>query len=234
MVSGEQRAVRCVTLWMVASVIMHGDVCAQGSVSGRLTIAERADATVRDVGSAIVQLESLDPARRERSDAMAAAEIDMRGREFLPHVQIVRAGGKITFPNSDPFSHNVFSNSALGAFDLGLYRARVARSSTFDRPGTYAIYCNIHARMVSFVIVVNTPYVTKVKSDGRFVVTGVPSGSYRLRVWHERAPELQRTIEVPASGLADLAVSLDARGYVEKQHLNKFGVAYTATRADRY
>lgn len=218
----------------MASAIICGDVSAQGAVSGRLTIAERSDATARDVASAIVQLESLDPARRDRSDAMAATEINMRGREFVPHVQIVRVGGKVTFPNSDPFSHNVFSNSALGAFDLGLYRSRASRSSTFNRAGTYAIYCNIHARMVSFVVVVNTPYVTKVKSDGRFVLAGVPAGSYRVRVWHERAPELVRTIEVPMTGLADLAFSLDARGYFEKSHLNKFGVAYAATRADRY
>lgn len=229
-----QRVRRWLALCIVSSLSIRGDVLAQGSVSGRLTIVDRVDAVARDVGSAIIQLESLDPTRRERSDALAATQIDMRGREFLPHVQIVRVGGKVTFPNSDPFSHNVFSNSALGTFDLGLYRSRVSRSSTFDRPGTYAIYCNIHARMVSFVVVVNTPYVTKVRSDGRFVMSGVPAGSYRLRVWHERAPELLRTIDVPAGGLVDVAVALDARSYVEKPHLNKFGVPYIATRADRY
>ena len=207
---------------------------AQGVVAGRIVLLERAQGVSRDLMNGVVQLEPLDGTRRHRNDSLTIAAIDMRAREFVPRVQVIRAGGKVGFPNSDPFSHNVFSNSALGAFDLGLYRSRVTRAANFTRPGVYAIYCNIHARMVSFVVAVSTPYVARVGRDGRFSIAGVPAGTYRVRVWHERAAEVTQTIDVPMVGIADVSVSMDARGYEEKPHPNKFGAPYTATRADRY
>ena len=120
-----------------------GRLQAQGAVTGRVVLLERAHGVSRDLMNGVVQLEALDGMRRDRNDALMIAAIDMRAREFVPRVQLVRTGGKVGFPNSDPFSHNVFSNSALGAFDLGLYRSRVTRTASFSRPGAYAIYCNI-------------------------------------------------------------------------------------------
>ncbi len=225
---------RALVVVCVLALWTGGRLQAQGAVAGRVVLLERANSVSRDLMNGVVQLEPLDAIRRDRNDALMIAAIDMRTREFVPRVQVVRVGGKVGFPNSDPFSHNVFSNSALGAFDLGLYRSRVTRSTSFTRPGVYAIYCNIHARMVSFVVAVSTPYVARLAKDGRFSIPGVPAGSYRVRVWHERAAEVTQTIDVPMSGVVDVNVSMDARGYEEKPHPNKFGAPYTATRADRY
>lgn len=207
---------------------------AQGTVRGSIALLERAGAAARDVGSAAVYLEPVSHAAMQGREAVANASIDMKHREFEPHVQFVRVGGTVGFPNSDPFSHNVFSNSALGAFDLGLYRSGVTRSFTFPRAGVYAIYCNIHARMVSFVVAVTTPFVATANDDGQFSVAGVPAGTYRLHAWHERTPEVVREIVVAPNGASGVAVTLDARGYVAKPHLNKFGAPYAMTRADRY
>ena len=157
----------------------------------------------------------------------------MHRREFEPHVRVVRTGGRVAFPNDDPFSHNVFSNSMLGPFDLGLYRAGASRAARFPRAGAYAIYCNIHHRMVSYVVAVPTPLAVRAGADGRFAIAGVPAGRWVLHAWHERAGETTRTIVVPATGL-ELRVELDARAYVPAAHLNKFGLPYAATRADRY
>ena len=63
------------------------------------------------------------------------ATIAMTGREFVPHVRVVLAGGTVAFPNQDPFSHNVFSNAEAGPFDLGLYRRGASRAATFPRAG---------------------------------------------------------------------------------------------------
>jgi hypothetical protein len=145
----------------------------------------------------------------------------------------VTVGGAVEFPNQDPFSHNVFSNTELGRFDLGLYRRRDTRSATFPKPGVYAVYCNIHARMASFVVAVPSRHVASVDPTGAFVFRDVAPGTYEIHGWHERASEVSRRINVSASeSTADIV--LDARGYVPGPHLNKFGQPYATTRADRY
>lgn len=215
---------------------------AQGVVRGQLTLAEREGAAGGDVAGAVVYLEPTGataaantiPNAGPNAAAPAEASIAMRGREFVPHVQVMLAGGSVAFPNDDPFSHNVFSNTAGTAFDLGLYRYHASRSARFAEPGVYPVYCNIHHRMVSWVVAAPTPYVARPGADGRFVVAGVPAGRYLLHAWHERAGEVTRSVVVPPAGLDDVRVALDARGYVPTPHPNKFGLPYTATRADRY
>jgi len=205
-----------------------------GTVSGQLTVLERAGNARSDPGIAIVYLESLE-ARTEpdRGTVSADATIAMRGREFVPHTAVISRGGTVQFPNQDPFSHNVFSNTDPARFDLGLYRRGATRAATFSQPGIYAIYCNIHARMVSYVIAVPGRHVVRAGADGRFALADVPVGLYRLHVWHERAAHLTQEITVTATGAA-VQLSLDARGHVPGPHLNKFGAPYSSTRADRY
>jgi plastocyanin len=206
-----------------------------GSVSGEIVIRERSGGQPRDVASAVVYLEVPGRVVRDGADpALLDAAIEMKGREFLPHVRPVLAGTEVAFPNKDPFSHNVFSNSELGPFDLGLYRRGSTRATDFGRPGVYPIYCNIHSKMVSFVVATPTPWVTRPSADGRFVLAGVPEGSYVLHVWHERAGEVERDVTVTRSGGAVVSVELDGRAFVAGPHLNKFGRPYAATRADRY
>lgn len=208
-----------------------------GDVSGQVTIVEREGASSDDLAQAVVYLET--PGRRvppgEVDPALRSGTIAMRGREFIPHVRPVIAGGAIAFPNQDPFSHNVFSNAEPGSFDLGLYRRGDSRSATFPAPGVYPIYCNIHSRMSSFAVAVPTGYVTQPRDDGRFTIADVPEGTYLLHVWHERAAtEVTQEITVTAEGAPGLRITLDARTYVAAPHLNKFGLPYSATRSDRY
>ncbi len=205
-----------------------------GSLSGRLSLLERPGAARRDLATAIVYLEALDArAADDRGTVSSEAIVAMRGREFLPHTAVIRSGGSVAFPNQDPFSHNVFSNTEPVAFDLGLYRRGTSRTATFSEPGVYPIYCNIHAKMVSYVISVPGRHVAFAKSDGQFDLPDVPVGLYRLHVWHERATHLTQDVIVSASGTY-VELALDARGYVPGAHRNKFGMPYTSTRADRY
>ena len=210
---------------------------AQGVVSGQIAVVERQGADRTDLRTAVIYLEP-----RGRSVQTSAgrptpreAVIAMTGREFVPHVRVILAGGTVAFPNQDPFSHNVFSNAEAGPFDLGLYRRGASRSASFPRAGIYPIYCNIHSRMVSFVIAVPAPLVAVVAADGRFTIPDVPEGTYLLHAWHERAgTRVTREISVPAAGLAAQRIVLDTRAYVAGPHLNKFGLPYAATREDRY
>ena len=97
------------------------------SVRGQVSLVERPGAGQCDVSSAVVYLEAVGQgvARVASRDSVPGSgllgtTIAMRGREFIPHVRTVLAGGTVSFPNQDPFSHNVFSNADRGPFDLGL------------------------------------------------------------------------------------------------------------------
>lgn len=209
---------------------------AQGTVSGTLSLEERPGGERGDISSAVVYLEPREKAIPVNDvPAMRSRVIAMHGREFIPHVTIVLAGGSVAFPNQDPFSHNVFSNVDLGPFDLGLYRRGATRSATFARPGVYPIYCNIHSMMVSFVVAVPSPWATQPDGSGRFTLRGVPPGRYILHAWHEHgAREVTKEIVVPESGVESVDLVIDARTYVDSPHLNKFGRPYALIRDDRY
>ena len=218
---------------------MPGIARAQGSVSGVVTLQERAGAGRGDMRQAVIYLVPRAGAGLTAlpisATSLRRGSIAMRGREFLPHVRIVLAGGTVGFPNEDPFSHNVFSNVDLGPFDLGLYRRGTTRSATFPRAGVYPIYCNIHSKMVSFVVAVPTALVTQAEADGRFTLRDVPAGTYVVHAWHERgAAEASREIVVPAGGVSSLSLPIDARTYVDAPHFNKFGKPYAVIRDDRY
>lgn len=212
------------------------DIIAQATVTGVVSLEERSGAERSDIRNGVVYLEPRERAFQVNDvPAMRSRTIAMHGREFLPHVQIVVAGGSVAFPNEDPFSHNVFSNVDLGPFDLGLYRRGQTRSATFTRPGVYPIYCNIHSMMVSFVVAVPSPWATQPDESGHFVLRGVPPGRYVIHAWHEHgAREVTRELVVPSSGITDLPLVIDARTYVDAPHLNKFGRPYALIRDDRY
>jgi plastocyanin len=210
---------------------------AQTIVSGQIAVVERQGADRTDLRTAVVYLEPRghDVTSGSGRPTPRDASIAMTNREFVPHVRVILAGGTVAFPNQDPFSHNVFSNAEAGPFDLGLYRRGASRVANFPRAGIYPVYCNIHSRMVSFVVAVPSTLVAMVGADGRFTFADVPPGAYLLHAWHERAGgRVTREIVVPPSGLTGQRLVLDTRTYVPGPHLNKFGLPYAATREDRY
>src|SRR3954471_5552840 len=217
-------------------VVLSSGLHAQATVSGVLSLEERAGAERGDIRSAVVYLEPRSRAIPVNDvPSMRSRVIAMHGREFRPHVSIVLAGGSVAFPNEDPFSHNVFSNVDIGPFDLGLYRRGATRTATFARPGVYPIYCNIHSMMVSFVVAVPSPWATEPDDAGHFTLRGVPAGRYVIHAWHEHgAREVTRDLLVTDSGADGVQLAIDARTYVEAPHLNKFGRPYSLIRDDRY
>jgi plastocyanin len=127
---------------------------------------------------------------------------------FRPPLLVIPVGGSVDFPNRDPFFHNVFSYSSTKRFDLGRYPRGESRTVTFDRPGVVKIYCEIHQWMRSAVVVAENPWFDQVAQDGRFTITGVPAGRYRLAVWDFDRGQRVVNVTVPAQGSVRVDVSL--------------------------
>jgi len=99
------------------------------------------------------------PARRARRAlalllALAAgpalaepATIFQAGKKFSQKAVTIRAGEAVTFVNDDDNVHNVHSQSAGHAFDLGAQQPGEQGSHVFATPGEVDVRCAIHPRM---------------------------------------------------------------------------------------
>jgi len=154
-----------------------------------------------------------------------------KNRMFTPHLLVVPVGSTVSFPNADPFFHNVFSLFNGKRFDLGLYEAGKSKDVVFSREGVSYIFCNIHPQMSAVVLVLATPYYAIADRDESIQLENIQPGEYEAHVWIEGLTQqdlarLVRRVHL-APGKSE-ALSLDARelSRLPTTHLNKFGEPY--------
>jgi|SRR5580692_2129891 plastocyanin len=157
-------------------------------------------------------------------------QLVQKDKSFQPPLLVIPAGGKVAFPNRDPFFHNVFSLFDGKRFDLGLYESGTTQFVQFDKPGISYIFCNIHAQMSAVVIAVNTPYYAISNWRGDITIGDVVPGRYEMHVFHPSvAPDALRAVEreitvTPADSFLG-SFSL-AESNLELAHKNKYGRDY--------
>jgi plastocyanin len=163
-------------------------------------------------------------------------QLVQKDKSFQPSIVVIPAGGKVEFPNHDPFFHNVFSLFDGKRFDLGLYESGTTRFVEFDKPGISFIFCNIHPQMSAVVIALNTPYYGISDRHGDISISGVAPGRYQLHVFHPSvSPETlhaaEREITVTAADTFLGTFSL-AESNLEVAHKNKYGQDYDPPNPD--
>jgi hypothetical protein len=203
------------------------------SVAGRVELRDSKDAAVRkkmDFSGVVVWLEPTNG--KARLPPPGHARMIQKDKTFTPHVLAVPMGTIVDFPNFDPIFHNAFSNYDGKQFDVGLYPPGTSQSVPFSRPGIVRVFCNIHETMSAVIAVLDTPYFDISKKDGSFQIQNVPSGEYRLHVFHERATAAilgaaERRVSVAGTeSLALPTISISESGYLATPHMNKFGHVY--------
>lgn len=163
-------------------------------------------------------------------------QLVQRNKSFRPSLLVIPAGGKVEFPNRDPFFHNVFSLFDGKRFDLGLYEGGSTRFVQFDKPGISYIFCNIHSEMSAVVIALATPYYAISDARGDISIPHVPPGRYTLRIFHSavstedlRALDREITVSEGETSLGSFKLSeLD----VLLAHKNKYGRDYDRPEPD--
>jgi hypothetical protein len=149
---------------------------------------------------------------------------------FSPHLLVIPVGSTVSFPNQDPFFHNVFSLFNGKRFDLGLYEAGSTRDVVFSREGVSYIFCNIHPEMSAVILSLSTSLNVVADAANKFVIHGAPPGDYELHIWIEgtQQPALDRLmhrVHVHA-GMAEIEVDASNVPNADDGHLNKFGKPY--------
>jgi hypothetical protein len=167
-----------------------------------------------DVGEAgtfrqvVVHIEGIE--RGKAFPETGSPRIEATDCRFLPFVSIVRDGHDVVVANMDPAMHDVqaYETSHLGPrvlFNVPLpvstrYPPEAELRAHFHKhyEGTpvtqrihmtkerrvFSMQCGFHAYMESWALVADHPYYAVTDKDGRYQLTDIPPGTYRVTVWH--------------------------------------------------
>ena len=182
-------------------------------VGAALAPAAEMHAVVRDhkgkvVADAVILAVPVDPrnALHARPPKDAVDQVD---KQFVPYVKAIFVGSTVQFPNSDHIRHQVYSFSPAKKFELPLYAGTDAPPIVFDKPGVVVLGCNIHDWMIGYIYVSETPFFAKTGTLGTAVLSDMPAGEYRVRVWHPNMDHAEETTSQQVTLTADAAASAE-------------------------
>lgn len=226
--------------WILScAMLMPCVVVAQNAeLKGKVQLT-RSARPVHDASKVVIWLTPLGTTPAPPPPPQKASQIPQlvqRDKTFHPSLLVIPAGGKVEFPNRDPFFHNVFSLFDGKRFDLGLYESGSTQFVQFDKPGISYIFCNIHAQMSAVVIAVSTPYYAISNWRGDIEIANVVPGRYEMHVFHPsvspeelRAAEREITVSPGDTFLGRLTLS---ESNFELAHKNKYGRDYDRPEPD--
>src|SRR6266852_4419270 len=149
-----------------------------------------------------------------RGKAMPAAaqnaEIDQKKCEYTPHVQVMAVNTEISLKNSDPVLHNIqFFRGDDSLFNIAQPVQGQVNKHLMDKAGTIYVECAVHGWMQGQVLIVDNPYYAVTDENGKFSITDLPPGKYRVRIWHEYVGETNSDLTVAAK--MDTALNMDLK-----------------------
>jgi hypothetical protein len=155
------------------------------------------------IDGVVLSLEGLSRGKPLLLDKTVIA-VENRTCQFVPRINVAVVGSELKIINSDPILHN--THIRVGARS-GRTFINVAQPAGVDaiirklgRAGIFDVRCDAHTFMQAFIHVFEHPYFAVTDSTGRFRMTQVPPGTYRLHMWHEALGTRTKTITVPSAG----------------------------------
>jgi plastocyanin len=192
-------------IFIILSISASGEAVIEGKVAlpksrpapvmaKRYEIVSRGGVLSTEPPVAVVYLEGSFP----KPASLPTKQIGQKNLTFVPSLLPVLVGTKIEFPNFDDTYHSIFSYSPAKRFDLGRYRPeeRPIPSEIFDKPGLVTLRCDIHEHMRGLILVLDTPHFVVSDAEGRYRLTGLPSGRYVLKAWIDSKTAREQPVEL--------------------------------------
>lgn len=181
-------------------------VCGSGTRESQQLIVNKAGSGLKN---AVVIVEGVKRGKNLPKDAQNV-QIDQKGCEYIPHVQVIPAKADLAIVNSDPTLHNIhlYQNDD-SLFNIAQPVQNQVNKYKLAKTGMVFAQCDVHGWMQSHMAVVDNPYYAVTDENGKFTIADLPAGTYKVKVWHEYLGEKTQDVNVAAK--TDAALNLDLK-----------------------
>ncbi len=129
--------------------------------------------------------------------------LDNKNCQFHPLVSIAYKNSQFVIHNSDPIFHNtslglMMKDKRSTVYNLALPTQNTTIKKPVRRTGMISVKCDSHKWMRSYIYAAKNPYVAVSDENGKFEITEILPGKYKVMVWHEGFGEVVKTVEVKA------------------------------------
>lgn len=141
-------------------------------------------------------------------------QIDQKGCVFSPHVLVVAPGTDLEVLNPDAINHNFktigmdFISPERNPLIPGSMAKYVYPGKDLTSLEVVQATCSIHGWMKAFIVVHDPRTCAVTGADGSFEIKYLPSGKYKLNIWHEKLGWYQgkeiHPIEIKAEETTDM------------------------------
>jgi plastocyanin len=106
----------------------------------------------------------------------------------------------------DDIHHRIFSESAVGPFDLGSLGKGQSSKVSFDKPGMLRLYCALHPGENAALYISPSDHFAQVPASGEVVLSGLLPGNYALHTWSESAPESVVSVAIHPGSVSSIDI----------------------------
>lgn len=136
---------------------------------------------------------------------------DQKDCRFIPRVLLIAPKSAGVVLNSDNIGHN-FHTISKGIYNVNKKiqaNAQMAvKKNKIRKSGMIRAKCDIHSWMGGWWVVPDNPYAAVSDADGKFSITGIPAGTYTVKIWHEKLGESTQEVVVKAGETTAMSTSL--------------------------
>ena len=184
--------------------------------------------------------------------------IDAIDCRFMPYITLVRDLHNVMVVNMDPALHDIQAYETSNLGPRVLFTIPLPISSRYPREAElsahvhkhyegatviqsvkmtkdrkiFTMQCGFHPYMESWALVTDHPYYAVADHEGRFQLTDIPPGTYKLKVWHPyTGDKIEQTVTIEPNTQSSVDVTIEAptgRLYANQMVENAY-VRYTIT-----